>query len=121
MIDMKLTPEAKTLLSGEVANTQEYPYGLRICLDRPSLTKLGITEMPAVGAKVKVSALASVVGVSQYESENRPAQQTGEGHGKPNRTVELQIEAMELAFAEEGAKGDRNTAQSMYSNSGMNP
>lgn len=113
MIDMKLTPEAKTLLSEEVANTQEYPYGLRICLDRPSLTKLGITEMPAVGAKVKVSALASVVSVSHYESEN--------SYGKPNRTVELQIEAMELAFAEEGAKGDRNTAQSMYSNSGMNP
>lgn len=114
MIDMKLKPEAKTLLD-EPMNTEspEYPYGLRICLDNESLTKLGITELPAIDAEFKVTALACVVSISQNESQ---------GSEKPYRSVDLQIEMMELSPAkEESGEGAPSLAQRMYSKNVMNP
>ena len=113
MIDMKLKPEAKTLLGEAVeSDAPEYPYGLRICLNNESLTKLGITELPAIDAEFKVTALACVVSVSQHESL---------GSDKPDRSVDLQIEMMELAPAKEEAGEGKSIAQRMYANSGMNP
>lgn len=110
MIDMKLKPEAKTMLGEPVQmDAPEYPYGLRICLDNDSLTKLGITELPAIDAEFKVTALACVVSVSQHESQ---------GSDKPHRSVDLQIEMMELAPAKE--ESGTSQAQRMYANSGMN-
>lgn len=106
MIDMKCKPESKTLL-GDVTESDkpEYPYGLRISLDSESLAKLGITELPTINAELKIAAVARVVSVSQYESQ---------GNEKASRTVDLQIEQMELA----PIKGD---ARGMYANSNMNP
>lgn len=113
MIDMKRKPEAKTMLGEAVqSDAPEYPYGLRLCLDDESLTKLGITELPAIDAEFKVTALVCVVSVSQYESQ---------GSDKPNRSVDLQIEMMELAPAQEEAGEGKSIAQRMYANSGMNP
>lgn len=113
MIDMKLKPEAKTMLGEAVEmDAPEYPYGLRLCLDNESLTKLGITELPAIDAEFKVTALACVVSVSQHESQ---------GSDKPHRSVDLQIEMLELAPAkEEAGEGGQSSAQRMYANSGMN-
>jgi len=113
MIDMKLKPEAKTMLGEPVGmDAPEYPYGLRICLDNESLTKLGITELPAIDAEFKVTALACVVSVSQHESQ---------GSDKPRCSVDLQIEMMELAPAKEEAGEGKSIAQRMYANSNMNP
>lgn len=113
MIDMKLKPEAKTMLGEAVeSGSPEYPYGLRICLDNESLTKLGITELPPIGAEFKVAALACVVSVSQHESQ---------GSDKPHRSVDLQIEMMQLAPAkEESGEGGTSQAQRLYANSSMN-
>ncbi len=113
MIDMKLKPEAKTMLGEAVEmDAPKYPYGLRICLDNESLTKLGITELPAIDAEFKVNALACVVSVIQHESQ---------GTDKPHRSVDLQIEMLELAPAkEESGEGGTSQAQRMYANSGMN-
>ena len=113
MIDMKLKPEAKTMLGEPVeSDAPEYPYGLRICLDSESLAKLGITELPAIDAEFKITALACVVSVSQHESQ---------GTDKPNRSVDLQIEMMQLAPAkEESGEGGASQAQRLYANSGMN-
>jgi hypothetical protein len=113
MIDMKLKPEAKTMLGEAVeADSPEYPYGLRISLDNESLTKLGIAELPLIDAEFKVIALASVVSVSQHESQ---------GSDKPHRSVDLQIEMMQLAPAkEESGEGGASQAQRLYANSGMN-
>jgi len=113
MIDMKLKPEAKTML-GEAVETDspEYPYGLRLCLDSECLAKLGITELPAIDAEFKIIALACVVSVSQHESQ---------GTDKPNRSVDLQIEMMELTPAkEESGEGGLSQAQRLYANSAMN-
>ncbi len=114
MIDMKRKPEAKTMLAeSEEADAPEYPYGLRISLDSESLAKIGITELPAIDAEFKITALACVVSVSQYESQ---------GTDKSNRSVDLQIEMMELSPAkEESGEGRASPAQRRYSNSGMNP
>jgi hypothetical protein len=113
MIDMKLTKKAKTMLGEPIdCEAPEYPYGLRICLDGDSLEKLGITELPDIDAEFKVTALACVVSVSQHESQ---------GSDKPHRSLDLQIEMMELAPAkEEAGESGASSAQRMYANSGMN-
>ncbi|GAB3190759.1 capsid staple protein [Hydrogenophaga aquatica] len=110
MIDMKLKPEAKTMLGEAVqSDAPEYPYGLRIMLDNESLTKLGITDLPAIDTELKVTAVARVVSVSQHESQ---------GSDKPHRSVDLQIETMELASP--GGESGQSQAQRMYAASGMN-
>lgn len=110
MIDMKLKPEAKTMLGEAVqSDAPEYPYGLRLMLDNDSLTKLGITDLPAIDTELKVTAMVRVVSVSQHESQ---------GSDQPHRSVDLQIEMMELA----PSSGDagQSQAQRMYAKSGMN-
>lgn len=112
MIDMKLKPEAKTMLGEPVElDAPEYPYGLRLCLDNETLAKLGITELPTIDAEFKITALACVVSVSQHESQ---------GTDKPHRSVDLQIEMMDIAPAkEEAGEGDQSSAQRLYANSSM--
>ena len=56
--------------------------------------------------------MACVVSVSQHESQ---------GTDKPHRSVDLQIEMMQLAPAkEESGEGGASQAQRLYANSGMN-
>lgn len=91
MISMKLTPaEAKseTMLCDpdDTDDLPRYPYGLTVCLDDETLEKLGITQLPAVGTVMQLTALAEVCSVSQYEN------QTGS-----DNNLSLQITDMELA------------------------
>jgi len=106
MIDMKLSKaEAKSMLgdccpAGE-SEGPKYPYGLSIQLNDESLKKLGITDVPAVGAKMKLIAEVEVVSTSQY------ARQEG-----TDKDVSLQITSMAL---DTGAK----KKSAMYPNSDM--
>lgn len=89
MISMKLTAsEAKseTMLGYADDDLPKYPYGLSICLDDDALAKLGITDLPAVGSVMQLTALVEVCSVSQYENQT----------GKDN-SLNLQITDMELA------------------------
>lgn len=86
MINMKSKPEGES--SAEVAEYEEpqYPYGLCLHLGMDELEKLGITQLPEVGAVIMVSAKAFVKSTSAYETQ---------GDGK-SMSVDLQITDMEL-------------------------
>jgi hypothetical protein len=65
----------------------EYPYGLCIELDEESLGKLGVTELPKVGATMTITAKVFVKTTSAY---------TNMDEGEEKR-VQLQITDMEIA------------------------
>lgn len=63
-----------------------YPYGTQISLRHEDLQKLGMGELPKVGAKFHVHGHAVVTNVSHEERQSGP----------PSRRVELQIRKMSL-------------------------
>ncbi len=94
LTDMKITAaeqeERDKLHSPEVAGpspgySDRYPYGLEIRLDTQSLEKLGMTKLPAVGKKMRVTAEVKVESVSQNDRTNK------DGKSVPDRNVTLQI------------------------------
>lgn len=104
MISMKLTAaeaKADTML-GDPSDDDlpKYPYGLSICLDDETLDKLGITDLPAVGTVMQLTALVEVCSISQYEN------QTG-----ADKSLSLQITDMELAA---GNGGEKSIANRIY-------
>jgi hypothetical protein len=109
MISMKLSKaEAKSMLGdccpsdgSDGSEGPKYPYGLTISLNDEVMQKLGITEVPAIGAKLKLMAEVEVISTSQY------ARQEG-----TDKDVSLQITSMEL---DTGAKAK----PTMYPNSKM--
>lgn len=86
MINMKRSSEGES--SKELAEYEEpeYPYGLCLHLGMDELEKLGITQLPEVGAQMMISAKAFVKSTSAYETQ---------GDGK-TMSVDLQITDMEL-------------------------
>lgn len=103
MISMKTSQNKKqtTLLDGAVASDEpEYPYGLRISLDKDSLAKLGITELPEVGATMVLQARVEVVSVSQYDSSEGKSQ-------------DMSLQITDMSLDAEGSK------HQMYPNSNM--
>jgi len=86
MINMKSAPEGES--SKEIAEYEEpqYPYGLCLHLGMDELEKLGITQLPEVGAVMMISAKAFVKSTSAYETQS---------DGK-TMSVDLQITDMEL-------------------------
>ena len=83
LVSMKLSKQSRQEATPQAVESQgpEYPYGLRLSLDEDSLEKLGIEELLEAGKSVHVVAKAEIVSVSHQES----------AHGKPHRSVELQI------------------------------
>src|SRR5262245_52890513 len=75
MINMKMTKSEKneqTALSEPGGN--DYPYGLALNLDHDSMDKLGLKDLPDVGSKMVIQAIAEVVSVganATKESESR--------------------------------------------------
>jgi len=101
----KLTPmaltkkEAKVQMGMPVASASKaprFPWGLSLNLDAESLKKLDMKTLPKVGSYVMIEAYCCVK--STRESENV--------EGGKDRSVELQIEAMEV----EPAKAMRGKA-----------
>lgn len=72
----------------------KYPYGLSISLNDGVLEKLGLTALPDVGASMTLTARVEVCSNSQYQDRS----------GKTDRSVSLQITAMELSGAGESAE-----------------
>lgn len=95
MISMKLTPaEAKSeTMIGEAEEDQpKYPYGLTLCLDDDVLAKLGITDLPDVGAVLYLDAKVTVCSKSQYENQDGA-----------DSSLSLQITDMELSTTDDDA------------------
>lgn len=91
---MKITAaeqkERDTLNSPMVASDgpsyrDRYPWGLEVRLDTTSLEKLGITKLPAVGKKMRLTAEVKVESVSQNDRTDK------DGKSVPDRNVTLQI------------------------------
>lgn len=70
MKSMKMTPAQAKESSPAAAEMpkQEYPYGLRITLDKETIKKLGI-DLPEVGEELKITAVAKVTDCHASQSE----------------------------------------------------
>jgi hypothetical protein len=56
---------------GSDGKPNPYPWGLAIRLESKELAKLGITDLPKVGAEFHFAAMAKVTSVNQSASEGR--------------------------------------------------
>jgi hypothetical protein len=92
MADMKMS-KSETISYSEVEDKEDdgpqYPYGLCIHLEKDQLEKLGIKDLPEVGAKMMLHANAYVKTVSQYNTQEVTDQR-----------VELQITELEVRAGE---------------------
>ena len=99
MKHMKLTEEEQKGTSPALATgKQEYPYGLEIHLDHPSLEKLGIKELPAVGSKMHLEAKVHVSGAMMHD-----------GPAGKHKSLHLQITHMSLEKGGEHEETDGET------------
>lgn len=105
MVNMQLTAEeAKDYASCEPkpGDGPRYPYGLCLYLDDETLAKLGITELPAVGAELQLSAKVVVTSIGMNQQQD----------GDKEQRAELQITDMDLGGA------PRDVAKSLYGGAG---
>lgn len=80
-----------------------YPYGLRIELDDDAIEKLGITELPKVGAEMMVTAKVCVVSTSTSERQG----------GDEECCVSLQITDLAIGDEDE-TPAKRNPVKALY-------
>lgn len=59
--------EREATAPGVAAESPEYPYGTRICLDNEMLERLGIDSLPEVGNSFAVSGIGEVISVSEHD------------------------------------------------------
>jgi len=96
LIDMELDDDTKLDMPAIAADGPEgpkWPYGLRICLEKEQLDKLGLDCDCDVGDVIDLRAFAVVTSVSKGESE----------YSGPYSRVELQIQ--KLAVENEMTEG----------------
>lgn len=110
MINMQLTKaEAKEECGVASADYDlpRFPYGLSISLDDEVLEKLGIKDLPKVGAVMLLQAQVTVTSVSSRATQD--SKEKGEPTESTSSDVSLQITDMEL----QGAA--RDLASQLYS------
>lgn len=102
MVNMKMSAEEAKEYAGAVSPSQapEYPYGLCIDLDDDALSKLGLAQLPEVGAEMTMMAKVIVTRVSSNKTQA----------GETESCVGLQITDMEL----NQPAGRRDIAMSLY-------
>lgn len=89
LVDMKMelqskddSYEAKEMM---MVDKPKYPYGLKLCLEKEELDKLGISEMPEIGANMKMMAVVQVCSLEAKDYE-----------GEEYRSMGLQVKEMAL-------------------------
>lgn len=94
MISMKNKATKANVLSPglDSPSSEPYPYGLRLTLNEDSLAKLGITDLPAVGTAMVLTAKVTVSSASESEHEGE----------KKHRDISLQITDMDLGAKPKG-------------------
>lgn len=72
LTSMELSPAEAKEESGATPEAPKYPWGLCIDLNEDTLKKLGITDLPAVGSSMLITAKADVqsAGESQYQGDD---------------------------------------------------
>ena len=102
MTHMKLSSkEATEAMPTAMPEKPEYPYGLRLRLEKEELEKLGIKELPKVGEIFTVEAKAHVLSVSAGASQEHE-----------HASMDLQITHMGLG--EDGEVKSAHLAKKMY-------
>lgn len=97
LVNMKQEPEKPTQAvesSSMKHDAPAYPYGLKLYLDAKSIAKLGLKELPKVGAKMHLEATVEVCDISMNES-----QLYGE-----NKSMGIQITDMSLGKGDESSE-----------------
>lgn len=104
MINMKMSAEEAKEYNGGLytEDAPQYPYGLCIDLSDDTMKKLGITELPAVGAEMTLMAKVTVTRTGAYQTQ---------GSDKES-SMALQITDMEL-----NKPAGRSIAESLYGKS----
>lgn len=104
MKDMKISKKEKEdnmkAMEVDVNDSPQYPYGLRLHLDKETFKKLGLKSVPNVGEIFMIEAKANVDSVHQSERAN----------GDDYISIDLQITEMEL----EGKKKEKSMASALY-------
>lgn len=104
MINLRMTKKEATDQLGAVpADPKDaplYPYGTSLRLDDETLLKLGLSELPAVGAKFTLHAVVEVTGVRSSQRQ-----------GEQDSSLDLQVTDMELGL--EGMTNDER-AKKLY-------
>lgn len=103
MKSLKITAkEAKKQNSPVALSDQDrYPYGTRLDLNKDSLDKLGIKELPAVGTTMMIEAKVTVIATRQTARED-----------DTTRSLELQITDMDVKPGKEALTRDGDRAMS---------
>lgn len=96
LTDMKRVKKSEEATDPVVSENKldepDYPYGLKVRLEKDDLEKLGLSELPEVGTTIKITADAVVDGVSSSNYKS----------GGDNKSVELQITSMQIDAQEPG-------------------
>ena len=99
MVSMKMSPKEVKAMEPTISETKpEYPYGLRISLNKESMEKLGMS-LPGIGDKVSIQAVGEIVAFSQYESD-----------GHKNKSCDIQIEELQIGSKKE----EKDASKSLY-------
>jgi hypothetical protein len=95
-VNMEMPAEKREeMTETAMAGKPRYPYGLEIRLDNASLARLGLAELPEIGEKVVIHAIAEVSNISQHFSLR----------GEDEKNVALQITDLGL-YPEEKENSD---------------
>lgn len=78
----------------------KYPWGLRLDLNKETLKKLGLTDLPEPGATMRLEASVEVVSASINKRTD----------GEADRRIEVQITKMSIEPDSDGAVGAVNRA-----------
>lgn len=90
LADMKMTPaESEEASDCCVGLYPEYSYGLRIHLNKITMAKLGMTELPGAGDTMRIEAIVHVCDVTSEPNDGDP----------PDERVGLQITEMSIVPA----------------------
>lgn len=104
MVNMKMSSEeakeTNAIAGPDETDAPRYPYGLCIDLDDGSMEKLGIKDLPAVGAEMTIMAKVVVKSVSSNQYEGSDAESR----------MSMQITDMEIS----GTSKANNAATMLY-------
>jgi hypothetical protein len=100
MKSMKLDRETKEMKEDCCISEQDYPYGLTISLEEPSIKKLEIGKLPEIGEKFLLKSIVEVTSISDNVNKD-----------ERNRCIRLQITDMELA---EAPKEEKSSESVLY-------
>lgn len=90
------------------SSTAEHQSPPRLYLEHHHLAKLGMTKMPPVGSKIKISGLAHV-GATSEDSDH-----SGDGKG-PRRSMTLHLHQMDVGAGKQPEMSDESQKDGMKS------